>query len=102
MAYCFHPSLTGAAGEGDYVTACLRVGEEASPGVHELATLLERIASAIRPLGLIADQMSQSRLSNFTRECRALASPIPKRGAEAVNGHAFNLKALQRGIQRHM
>jgi hypothetical protein len=54
------------------------------PRLHQLAPLLQRVATPIGLLRLVADDVGQSRFGNFAREVGDVACPIPEAGSEPV------------------
>jgi hypothetical protein len=65
------------------------------PSVHEAATLLKEIGPAVGCLGLAFNSMGESHFYDFTREVRALCSPIAKRRPKAVRGYIAPIHASE-------
>ena len=65
------------------------------PSVHELAPLLEQVATPVSGFGLVADGMRQGLLADLVRERSGFACPIPEGAAEAVNRDVISLHAPQ-------
>jgi hypothetical protein len=53
------------------------------PCLHQLATLLQSVAAAVRLFGLVSDNVRQRGLCDFAREAGDFARPIPEAGASA-------------------
>jgi hypothetical protein len=56
------------------------------PRIHQLAPLLQGVASAVRLFSLVSDDVRQSSFDNFAREIRDVSRPISEAGSKAVNG----------------
>src|ERR1700736_5568548 len=68
---------------------------EPRPRIHDLASLLEQIAAAVRGLDLVADRVRQRHLGDLVREVRALCGPIAEARPEPVRGELTPLHPLQ-------
>src|SRR5271167_4022449 len=68
---------------------------EPRPCLHDLASLLEQIAAAVRGLDLVADRVRQRHLGNLVREICALRHPIPKTRSETVRGELTSAHPLE-------
>ena len=56
------------------------------PGVHELMTLVEQIASPISRLGLVSDRMGKRHLADIARKARLLGRPVAKGRSKTMTG----------------
>ena len=72
------------------------------PCVHQFAPLIERIASSIGLLRLVANNMSQRSLSYFAMVVGHIASPIAKARTETMDGCPFNSHSAQNHFHRHV
>src|SRR5271157_86129 len=57
---------------------------EVSPGLHQLATLLEQVAAPIGGFHLVADCMGEGHFNNLRREPGGLRCPIAECAAEPM------------------
>jgi hypothetical protein len=73
---------------------------EPRPGVHELASFVEQIASAIGALDRISDSMRERHLGDLRWEASALSAPIAKAGTKTVRCHITTVHATQQHQQR--
>jgi hypothetical protein len=72
------------------------------PRLHQLPTLLEQVAPAVRGFDLVTDGVRQRHFRHLTGEVRLLGGPVPEGGPEAVGGQIISLHALQQLQDRHI
>jgi hypothetical protein len=68
------PGLTG----GSRRRPCAARFTESSPGLHELAALLQGIAAAVGLFSLIANDVRERGLSDLPRKAGYVAGPVPE------------------------